>query len=244
MRGCLFVLVLAGAVAAGVAFVGLRPVAAGVIHAGVVASGLSSEDLRVTVAAEPPTELLGLHADAVRIRATEARWRDAWIGRLDIELQDVALGARTAERVEGRLEDVRFVRDDTDGTDGGRQDALPIALVVLEGSGAGRRIVATAALDAGTMEAHIAARVRARTGMEPGGVRLEPTNRLTIGLGGIDVAGRLIVDAEGSLVLRLDTDLVGDVVLADAADQPIRFEAVRVVGRTLELVGEVDVAGF
>lgn len=242
MRGCLFILVLAVVVAAAVALVGLRPVAAGVIHAGVVASGLSSDDLRVTVAADPPTELLGLHADAVRVRATDARWRDARISRVDIELRDVALGARTAERIEGRLEDVRFVHDDTDGTDGGQQGALPIALVVLRGDGG--RIAATAALDVGTMEAHIAARVRGQTGIEPSAVRLEPPDRLTIGLRGIDVAGRLVADGDGSLVLRLDTDLVGDIVLADAAHQPIRFASVRVVGRTLELTGEVDLAGF
>jgi len=243
MRGCLFVLVVAAGLAVIVAFVGLRPVAAGIIHAGVVASGLSSDDLRVTVAADPPTELLGLRADAIRIRATDARWRDARVGRLDIELRDVALGARTAERIEGRLEDVRFVRDDTDGTDGGQQGALPIALVLLHGGG-GEPVVATASLDAGTLEAHVAARVRERTGIDPSAVRLEPTDRLTIGLRGLDVGGRLITDSDGSLVLRLDTDLVGDLVLADAADQPIRFTSVRVVGRTLELAGEVDVAGF
>jgi len=243
VRGCLFVLVVAAGLGAVVALVGLRPVAAGIIHAGVVASGLSSDDLRVTVDADPPTELLGLHADAVRVRATDARWRDARVGRLEIELLDVALGARTADRIEGRLEDVRFVRDDTDGTDSGQQGALPIALVLLHG-GRGEPVVATASLDAATMEAHIAARVRERTGIDPSAVRLEPTDRLAVGLRGLDVGGRLIADAGGSLVLRLDTDLVGDIVLADVAEQPIRFTSVRVLGRTLELAGEVDVAGF
>lgn len=243
MRGCLFVVLLAGALAAVVALVGLRPVAAGLVHASVVASGLGSDDLRVTVDADPPTELLGLHADGVRIRATDATWRDAWIGRVDIALEDVALGSRRAARIVGQLEDVRFIRDDTDGTDGGRQGVLRIGLVHLDGDGSGV-IVATATIDAVTMEEHIAARIRERSGVDPSSVRLEAPDRLTIGLGGVAVGGQLAAGDGGSLVLRVTSDLVGDIVLVEAGEQPIRFTGVRVVGRTLELVGELEAAGF
>lgn len=242
MRGVLFIVLLAGGLAAIVAVVGLRPVAAGLVHAGAVASGLQSDDLEVTVDADPPTELLGLHADGVRIRATNATWRDARIARIDIRLEDVALGVRTAEGIDGRLEDVRFVHDDTDGTDGGRQGALTIGLVLLRGDPSGS-VEATASIDAALMEAHIAGRVRERTGIDPSAVTLEGPDRLTIGLPGITIAGSLGV-ADGSLVLRLDRDLVGDIVLVRAEDQPIRFTTVRVVGRTIELLGDLEVAGF
>lgn len=242
MRGFLFILVLAAGIIAIVALVGLRPVAAGVVHAGVVASGLRSDDLQVSVAADPPTELLGLYADGVRIRATDATWRDARIGRIDIQLDDVALGTRTAQRVDGRLEDVRFVRDDTDGTDGGQHGALAIGLVLVNGDPAGR-VEAMARMDATTMEAHIAARIRERAGVDPGEVVLVAPDRLSIELSGLRFGGRLVA-ADGALVLRLDTDLVADIVLVEADEQPIRFTAVRVVGRTLELVGDLDIAGF
>ena len=67
---------LAAAVAiAVVVTVGLPAVAAGVLTAGVTAAGLQADDTTVTVESDPPTDLLGLHADRVRVRATDATFR-------------------------------------------------------------------------------------------------------------------------------------------------------------------------
>src|SRR3712207_6564173 len=106
MRGCLFTLLLAGVVGALVVVIGLPQVFAGLLTSGVTAAGLQADDTTVTVRSDPPTDLLGLHADVVRIRATDATYRELRIGALDVELRDVALGARTAGAVTGRLRDV------------------------------------------------------------------------------------------------------------------------------------------
>ena len=80
MRGCLFTLLL-GAIVIGLFVVVVLPaIAAGALTAGVEAAGLQSDDTIVTVSSDPPTDLLGLHADQVRIRATDATFRGLEIG--------------------------------------------------------------------------------------------------------------------------------------------------------------------
>ena len=67
MRGCLFTLLLGAVAIAFLVTVGLPVVAAGVITGGLAAAGLASDDTMVRVASDPPTDLLGLHADTVTV---------------------------------------------------------------------------------------------------------------------------------------------------------------------------------
>src|SRR5512147_270207 len=106
MRGCLFTLLLGGVALVLLVVIGLPRVAAGVLTSAVGAAGLQADDTTVTVSTDPPTDLLGLHADRVRIRATDATFRDLEIGALDIELREMAIIDRTAQEVDGRLTDV------------------------------------------------------------------------------------------------------------------------------------------
>lgn len=235
MKGCLFILLLAGALAVLVAVVGLPPVASGVVHGAVVAGGLSSDDLVVRVRADPPTDLIGLHADVVEVRATDATWGDTTIGRLEVTIRDVALATRESGSVEGTLEDVRLggANDDPD-TD----PPLPIDRIAL--GGGGERVTATATVDAEVMEAHIGERVADATGFEPEAVDLAEPDRLTVTLPAVRVEGTLAIDEEGSLVLRPAGEVFGAIVLVDAADAPLRFTAVRVRDGSLVLDGVIE----
>src|SRR5690349_13343248 len=106
MRGCLFTLLLGAVVLALIVVVGLPQVAAGMITTAVTAAGLKADDTTVTVSSDPPTDLIGLKADRVRIRATDAIYRGLLIGALDLELRDVSILDRSTRGVAGRLTDV------------------------------------------------------------------------------------------------------------------------------------------
>ena len=96
MRGCLFTLAFGAAVIALIVVVGLPQVAAGMVTGAVTAAGLQADDTTVTVSSDPPTDLIGLHADRVRVRATDATFRDLAIGELDLVLRDVSILDRSA----------------------------------------------------------------------------------------------------------------------------------------------------
>ena len=68
----------------------------------VTAAGLQADDTTVTVSSDPPTDLIGLHADRVRVRATDATFRDLAIGELDLVLRDVSILDRIGRRRRGR----------------------------------------------------------------------------------------------------------------------------------------------
>ena len=60
----------------------------------------------MTVSSDPPTDLLGLHADRVRIRATDATFRGLRIASLDVTLHDLQFVDRTAGAIDGHLDGV------------------------------------------------------------------------------------------------------------------------------------------
>jgi hypothetical protein len=236
MRGCLFVLVMAAAVAALVVVVGLPALAAGALTAGAGAAGLSAADTTITVTADPPTDLVGLHADRVRVRATNATFRGLEIGALDVTLTDVALVDRTAGAVSGRLEDV------TVSNIGGH----PLRLGSIALSGGGTAVIATTTIPGDGVQALIADAVESGLGSRPTRISLAAPDRLTVQVG-VPVEGRLAATAAGDLVLTvLDGPAAGrDVVLLRGGeDLPIRITSVTVIGDgSLRLVGEL-VAGL
>lgn len=234
MRGCLFVVLLGAVVVALVLLVGLPAFAAGILTAGVSAAGLQADDTTVTVTSDPPTDLVGLHADRVRIRATDATFRGLEIGALDITLTDVAIADRTAGEVDGRMEDV-VVPNVGAG-------ALVLDSIAL--SGGGDAVTTTTTIPAADAETLIADAVESQLGARPSSVALTAPDRLSVQLG-IAAEGRLGVTPQGDLVVRvLDGPVAGEeiVLLRGGEDLPIRLTSVTVTaGGALRLVGELSI---
>ncbi len=234
MRGCLFTLALGALVIGLIVVVGLPRVAAGMVTTAVTAAGLEADDTTVTVSSDPPTDLIGLHADRVRIRATDATFRDLAIGALDLELRDVSITDRSAGSVDGRLTDV------TVASLGGREVTLDEIAV----AGGGDDVTATTVVDGSVAEGLIADAVEQRTGTRPDSVTLRDPDRLTIDAG-IEVGGTLDVDGAGNLVLEVDDNPLGleeVILLRGGEDLPIRLTDVLVTpGGDLRLDGDLAI---
>jgi hypothetical protein len=221
VRGCLFTVLLAVAVITFIVVVGLPAVAAGVLTAGVRAAGLDAADTTVTVTSDPPTDLLGLRADRVRIRATHATFRGLVIGSLDVTLTDVAIVDRTVGGVSGALGDVTV--PDVGGM------AADLASITLGGTGGA--LTASTVIPAARAQAMLADRIASAVGTRPTSVALAPPDRVTVRIDGLAVAGRLGVDPAGNVVATiLNGPLQGQqvVLLAAGGSLPIRVTAATV----------------
>lgn len=235
MRGCLFVIALGAVVVAFAVVVGLPAVVAGALTAGVTAAGLQAADTTVTVTSDPPTDLVGLHADRVRIRATHATFRGLEIGALDVTLRDVAIVDRTAAVVDGRLADVVVPNV------GGR----PLALASIALSGGGDTVTAVTTIPAAQATTLIANAVEGDLGTRPSSVSIKAPDQATVTLS-IAVHARLSVTATGDLVARvMDGPAAGQEVtlLRGGEDLPIRLTGVTVTAAgDLRLSGELSVS--
>ena len=234
MRGCLFTLALGAAVIALIVVVGLPQVAAGMVTTAVTAAGLQADDTTVTVSSDPPTDLIGLRADRVRVRATDATFRDLAIDELDLVLRDVSILDRSAGSVDGTLTGV------TIADLGGREVTLDEIAV----AGGGDDLTAMTVIDGAVAERLIADAVEERTGARPDSVSLRDPDRLVIEAG-IEVGGTLDVDGAGNLVLEVDDNPLGleEVVLLRGGDDlPIRLTDVLVTpGGDLQLDGDLAI---
>jgi hypothetical protein len=235
MRGCLFTLTLGAAVIALIVVVGLPQVAAGMVTTAVTAAGLQADDTTVTVSSDPPTDLVGLRADRVRVRATDATFRDLAIGELDLLLRDVSILDRSAGAVDGTLTDVTI--EDL----GGRAVTLDEIAV----AGGGEELTATTVIDGSVAEGLVADAVEERTGARPASVELRAPDRLVINVG-IEVGGTLDVDVAGNLVLEVDDNPLGleeAVLLRGGEDLPIRLTDVLVTpDGDLQLDGDLAIS--
>ncbi|HEY6571024.1 MAG TPA: hypothetical protein VIZ22_12075 [Candidatus Limnocylindrales bacterium] len=235
MRGCLFTLLL-GAVAIGLFVVVVFPaLVAGALTAGVEAAGLQSESTVVTVTSDPPTDLLGMHADQVRIRASDATFRGMEIANLDVTLHDLRFVDRTARSIDGFLDGM--VVPDV----GGRELALDSVRL----SGGGETVIATTRIAGAQVEGLIADGIEAKLGKRPTSVALTVPDRLTVRLDGT-VRGRLIVSPSGDLQLRITNGPAEGLVvtlLRGGVDVPLRLtEAAVSPAGDLELTGELAVS--
>jgi hypothetical protein len=230
VRGCLFTLLLGGIVIAFLVVVGLPALAGGILTAGVSAAGLVADDTAVTVSSSPPTDLLGLHADTVRVTATDATFRGLQIGALDLALGDVGILDRTAVTVDGELRDVTIRTPD------GRDVAVERIILL----GGGEDITTTTVISNAEAEALLAVAIEAELGVRPSSVRLEAPDRVVI-RAGVTVSGRLAVTRGGDLVVRAAGGLADGtplVVLRGGEDLPITLTSVVVTaGGDLELTG-------
>jgi hypothetical protein len=235
MRGCLFTLLLGIVALALLVTLGLPPIAAGVLTGAVTAAGLQADDTTVTVSSDPPTELLTLHADVVRVTASDATFRGVRIGSLDVTLHGVSLPARTADEVDGQLTDVSL--------DNGGEPAIGLSSVRLSGGGDAVRASSTiAAADARSL---VADAVESATGARPSSVALAAPDRVQVKLSGLTVHGRLAVTKAGDLVADiLDGPSAGDrlTVISAGSQQLIRLTGVTVTGSGgLRLTGRLSV---
>jgi hypothetical protein len=235
VRGCLFTLLLGAVVVGFVIVVGLPAAAAGILTAGLSTAGLVAADTTVTVTSDPPTDLLGLRADRVRVTATHATFRGMEIGALDLALGDVRLLDRTAGSVDGELTDVAVT-----GAGGQRVTLERITLL-----GGGDGITTTTVIPNGEAEKLIADAIEAQVGRRPTSVTLRAPDRVSFTLGGTKVAGRFAVTADGNLVVRGDDGLTQgrEVVLVHGGeDLPIELTSVKVTGSGgLRLTGDLTV---
>lgn len=235
MRGCLFVLLLGAAVAVGAVLFAGPSVVGGAATVVLAASGFSGEDTTVEVVAEPRTELLRLHADEIRIRSQDATFGEVRAGNVDLTLHDVDLGARTFARIEGTLDGVLIERS-------GAAD-IRVQRIVIDGEQP--RPIAHLELLATEAELLAADAIEEATGQRPTEVTLDAPDRLVFTVGGVTAGGRLLVDAEGGLVLDPAVDILPEIdVFRPDPGLPLVLTGLTISPDRLELVGEVDIGGW
>ncbi len=77
--------------------------------------------------------------------------------------------------------------------------------------------------------------------MLPGRVILSAPDLLTADVEGMRIAGRLVVDADGALVLRPSTGTIGAIDLLRPGDGiPLRIRSLAVRGESLVLMATLD----
>jgi hypothetical protein len=232
IRAILLIVGLGAVVLVTLAVVGLPALASGLVRQGVVASGLDAADLVVTVTAEPPTDLLGLHADTIEIAATDATWGDSTVKDVRVVLRDVDLAGRRADTVDGSLVGVVAPA-------GGSSDAM-LAIERIDLSGGGDDVRAAIRIRTAETEALIARRMGEETGITPTAVRLAPPDRLAITVGPVTVDGRLVVASDGSLRLETGVAIVPSVSLIGPGALPLELTSITVTDDALLLGGRLE----
>jgi hypothetical protein len=231
MRGCLFTLVLGAVVIGALVVFALPRVLEGAITASLTTAGLQARETSVRLEQDDPLSLIGLKADRVSIDALDATIGDMDAGSVNLILEDVDLGSRTAGSVTGTLGDVTTVS-------GG--DRIDIPEIRLEGDTSS--VEAVASIRAADVEAIVRERATAALGEPPTDVRIEAPNVMTITVRGFPVTGTLLVDDAGALRLSLSDPISTDLVIIEPKATLMDLRAVRVAGDRLVLEGDVDVA--
>jgi hypothetical protein len=193
MRGCLFVVVLAGVVLAAAAWFGAPSIAAFAVRSALESTGFASDDLEVDVTADPPLALLTGHADEVRVRGSDATIDRLSAGRADVTVRGVDLFARSFDSIAGTLLDVSVP------TGGGRE--TPARSIGLDGPAA--RVVATVHIERTAAEMLFRDQLAGATGRPIAGIELAAPDQVTFRFGPVTASARLLV-VDGGLVLEAD----------------------------------------
>jgi hypothetical protein len=228
VRGCLFVLLLAAALLAGVAWFGSGPIAATAIGAALGGSGYRAASTSITATADPPPRLLLGHADRVSITGSDVDWRALHANRLSLTLDDVDLFRRSADRIRGSISGARL-----DDGSGGSVAATSIAV-----DGPADAAATTIVVDPAAVRAAIISTAASRFGISISDALLVAPDRLRLvtPVGTLD--GRLSINADGALVF--DTRLGSVPILTIDRSLPLRLRSVAVVDGALRIDGVLD----
>jgi hypothetical protein len=229
VRSCLGFLVFVALLVGFIAWFGLPALAGGGVQLALAASGFRGDGTTVDVRSDPPTNLLGGHADRIVLHSRGVTSGPLSAAALELTLDDVALLDRRAAAVAGSLETVTL-------TDSGGS-TLAVERIDLSGPSDGA--------DARLRVAPAEVRRRAfaalgALGLAISDVALEPPNVLVVSALGRTVRGTLVVDSAGALAVTLP-GIVDVALVAPPAGLPIRFRSVAVASdRTLVVDATID----
>lgn len=207
------------------------PIAERLVSIGLGSAGLRSEDLDVSVQADPPLELALGHADRVVVSGRNVAWHEYHADALHLALDDVDLFGRSAARTTGELTGVELPGAEPPGSR---------ATVEIVGRGPSASVTIT--IDRSTAEAMAAAAFEQRTGLRPSSSTLSEPNVIRFKAGQIDGSGAITIGPDGSLGVATPQGRL--IVLEPGASDPIRLTAVEVENNDLVLTGTVDVASL
>jgi hypothetical protein len=232
MRGCLFVLVLAAALIAAIAWFAPAPIVSAVIGGALQSSGYQSSSTTITATADPPPRLLLGHADRISIDSSDVVWKTLRARHLALTLDAVDLFARRADSVHGSIEDAEIA----DGR-GGTAAASSIEL-----AGPADAAAATITVDRATVEALVQTAVQRQFGVTATSVDLLEPDRLRIVTPGLTAEASLVIADDGSLAIS--TPLGTAPIVRIDPSLPLQLRTVEVVPAGLRLVGRLDVSGL
>ena len=222
MRGCLTSLLIFPAILLVVAWFVLPRIASPVVTAGLGVAGFSSSNQLVTVSADPPIELLTLHADRIHVSAANGSFHDVTMETVDITLDDVGLLDRTAGTVSGTLT----------GVEVHPADGLPLRVTSIVLTGSSASISASLTLSPTDLQALATNAVKSALGSTPSKVTFAAPDRATVVVAGISITGRIVITSAGGLAFKPTTLPLGldgpiDLVKPGPA-MPLRVTSVRV----------------
>lgn len=232
MRGCLFVLLVAAAVLAGIAWFASGSIVAAAVGGALQASGYQAASTTITATSNPPPRLLLGHADRISIDASDVAWKALRARHLRLTLDGVDLFAREADAVHGLIEGAELA----DGR-GGTAAASSIEL-----AGPADAATATITVDRSTVEALVQAAVKQQFGVTVSAVDLLEPDRLRIVTPGLTAEASLVIDEDGSLAVSTPLG-IAPIVRIDPS-LPLQLRSVEVVPAGLRLVGRLDVSGL
>jgi hypothetical protein len=238
VRGCLTFLLVVAATVLIASWLFLPAAAAGVMTGALGPAGFSGSGTALTVTADPPIALLGLHADRIRVRSTNATFHEVRMARVDVSLGDVGLLDRTAGSVDGKLTGVEI--DQPGGA------PIRASSVVLSGSSAAIR--ATLTLSTEDVSAIARSAFAGVAGASPSRVTLARPDRVTVVVGAQSLAGRLVVDAAGALVFHPTipvAGITGDIYLIrPGPDVPLRIRTVSLAPTGATITATIDASAL
>ena len=227
MRGCLFVVILAGLVVSAVAWFGSPILASTVISAALESAGYHAVSSTVTATSSQPPKLLLGRADRVEITGTDVDFRTFHAASLSVILSDVDVLARTADRIRGRIVGAELKTADGEPT---------TADVDIDGPA--DSAAATIVVDGTTVDRVVRAAFQDAFGVAVTATDLVAPDTLRVSAPGATVQGRLEVNAAGAIVLT--TPLGSTEILSLDPSFPLRLHEVAVVGRDLRIDATLD----
>jgi hypothetical protein len=229
MRGCLSVLVLAAIFLVAAAWFAGPQLASYVVETGLSTSGFHGTNTEVTVAANPPFELLTGRADAITIDSDAATIGQFSAAHLELILHDADLIARHSQTVEGSLDDVTMQTADS--------TSVRASEVRLSGDPAAADV--TIRVNPGELTRMATATINRELGVTAEDVKFLQPDRVSFSVGKSTIAGQLVIHDGGLAVMaNLPGSPRVDLI---AASQGLRLTKVAVKGTGLELSGILDV---